>query len=207
MSDTNQIFEHLASILSYPEDRIAEHVARLQDLAGKELPSVQPLADFLKDARIKHVEELFTRTFDMNPSCCLEVGWHLYGEDYKRGELLVNMRQTLAEEHLPESTELPDHLSHCLLLLPRLESEDAEAFARRYLLPALPKIMPAMEAENPYTCVIALLQRVLEQRYGPAESSSGTDGNLMELPLLNNVLHYHNTEDLVVDKRSQKVPR
>ena len=49
------------------------------------------------------LQELFTRTFDLNPACTLEIGWQLYGEDYRRGEFLVQMRQGLREKGLPES--------------------------------------------------------------------------------------------------------
>lgn len=204
MSDTKILFEDLASVLSYPEEPIEENIVRVQqNLGNEDAQSIQPFADYLNGTSLLQVEEFFTQTFDLNPSCCLEVGWHLYGEDYKRGEFLVNMRQTLAEEHLPESTELPDHLSHCLRLLPRLEKEDAEAFARKYLLPAIIKILKTMEAENPYTCVIGMLQRLLEHRYGPGEVNIGSDAKLMELPLLNNVLHYNNTEDLIKERKNK----
>lgn len=197
MSAANSIFAHLASILSYPEAPIARALARTCALAPEFAPTLRPFADYLASASAKSVEELFTRTFDLNPSCCLEVGWHLYGEDYPRGRFLVNMRQTLAEEQLPESAELPDHLSHCLRLLPRLEPEDADAFARKYLLPAIAKILPAMEEDNPYTCVLAMLQDLLEGQYGPADSDRGAEkAKEFELPLLDTVLHYDNAEDL-----------
>ena len=174
-----------------------EDVGRVHELAPVDGPTLQPLVDHLEEASTKSVEELFTRTFDLNPSCCLEVGWHLYGEDYPRGAFLVNMRQTLAEENLPESAELPDHLSHCLRLLPRLETEDAEAFARKYLLPAIDKILPAMEEENPYTCVLEMLKNLLEGQYGPGDPGDGVgNAKFVELPILDNVLHYNNTEDL-----------
>jgi|APSaa5957512622_1039677.scaffolds.fasta_scaffold38225_2 nitrate reductase delta subunit len=197
MSVDDKIYEHLASILSYPEEQIREGVEKVHELAPVEVPTLKLLSDYLEGASTKSVEELFTRTFDLNPSCCLEVGWHLYGEDYPRGAFLVNMRQTLAEENLPESPELPDHLSHCLRLLPKLEAEDAEAFARKYILPAVGKILPAMEDENPYTCVLEMLQSLLEGQYGPGDPGDGIgNAKLVELPILDNVLHYNNTEDL-----------
>jgi len=36
-------------------------------------------------------------TFDINPACALEVGWHLFGEDYMRGQFLVRMREELSK--------------------------------------------------------------------------------------------------------------
>ncbi len=46
-------------------------------------------------AREPSCEELYTRTFDLNPVCALEIGWHLFGEDYERGAFLVRMRDQL----------------------------------------------------------------------------------------------------------------
>ena len=208
MPNTREIFEHLASILSYPEGRIAGRVARLCELAPRYGQMLQPFVDYLESAGTKEVEELFTSTFDLNPSCCLEVGWHLYGEDYRRGIFLVDMRRTLAEERLPESIELPDHLSHCLRLFPRLEPDEARAFAEKYLLPAVGKILDAMEEDNPYTCVIGMLQKMLQDRYGPGRPDSGTgDSTFIELPVFGDVLRYENAEDPIPDFRSSPSSR
>lgn len=82
-------------------------------------------------------EELYTRTFDLNPSCALEIGWHLYGEQYERGRFLVRCRDLLHELEIDEAGELPDHLSSLLSALGRLPEELAAPFAARFLLPAL----------------------------------------------------------------------
>lgn len=194
------LYEHFAAILSYPTRKIYEQVDwlyRHDPNASSEAPGLQRLHEFVKGNGLEAIEELFTLSFDMNPSCCLEVGWHLYGEDYQRGVFLVNMRQSLAEEGLEETHELPDHLSHCLRLLPRLEPEDAEVFACKYLQPALMKILSAIEQDNPYSGVLDLLQQVLEEQYGAADEVSDEDvkAKLIHLPVLNNVLHYDNLED------------
>ncbi len=82
-------------------------------------------------------EELYTRTFDLNPSCALDIGWHLYGEQYERGRFLVRCRDLLRELEIEEDGELPDHLSSLLSALGRLPEELAAPFAARFLLPAL----------------------------------------------------------------------
>lgn len=177
------LFEHLATLLSYPTARIYGHTDRLcrQYLNRDEAASMRAFADYINAVPLTDVEALFTKTFDLNPGSCLEVGWHLYGEEYERGAFLVNMRQALAEEGIQETVELPDHLSHCLRLLPRLEPEDAKIFAHRYLQPALAKIMIAMGKDNPYTRVIEVLQRVLEHRYGVEKKN---EPHLIELPVI-----------------------
>jgi len=193
MQNSEAILLHVSHILSYPDEHNLQHV----DLLRSELPAGEPEArmfepfrTFVQEVPLTTVEELFTSTFEMNASRCLEVGWHLYGEEYQRGQFLVKMRQALAEENLPESVELPDHMSHCLQLLVRLEPEDAEVFARRYLQPAITKILQDFDAANPYKGVIELLQATLVQRYGAAEANADSARLKVlpndELPILNN---------------------
>lgn len=203
------IYNKLASILAYPSREIYRQTEELSQLVLKVAPdqveAMQTFYHFIIESRLEKIEESFTRSFDMNPSCCLELGWHLYGEDYQRGVFLVNMRQSLREEHLEENAELPDHLSHCLNLFTRLEPEDAEVFSQEYMQPAITKIRTALEAENPYTCVINLVQHMLEEQYGPIElEEEDVTSKLIELPVLNNApIHYDNFEDQV--DRSKKL--
>ena len=197
MEDKDLKYILIGNLLSYPEPRVVTDLERLRELAPEEAQNLSPLGEFVEAEDLRAVEELFTRSFDLNPSCCLEIGWHLFGEDYQRGEFLVNMRQALAEEELEESAELPDHVSHCLYLLTCLDPEDAEAFVRRFILPALDKVLDAVEPKNPFTCLIQALHRLLEGEFGKADAALYRDrARQVELPLLNSVLHYNNTEDL-----------
>ena len=135
----------LSPLLDYPDDG---YIARTDD-CGRMLderkdtvaPLVKPFTDAIGKMSTAEVQELYTRTFDINPVCTLEVGWHVYGEDYARGEFLVKMRQRLRECGLSESKELPDHLTHVLALLVRLESGEADELAAGYVLPALKKML------------------------------------------------------------------
>ncbi len=166
----NPVYVHLAHLLHYPEEDYRRHLERLSTaLTGQQEmeEKLEPFRTFVANSKFTELEELFTRTFDMNPPSCLEVGWHLYGEDYKRGELLVNMRQALAQYHLPESEELPDHMSHCLQLLARMELEEAPIFVDEYLLPALEKILESLKPENPFTGLLEALKTLFVDLVGP----------------------------------------
>jgi nitrate reductase molybdenum cofactor assembly chaperone len=166
----NPLYVHLAHLLHYPEEGYRRHFERLNSaLNGQQGMEgmLEPFRSFVANSAFTELEELFTRTFDMNPPSCLEVGWHLYGEDYKRGELLVNMRQALAQYHLPESEELPDHMSHCLQLLARMEPEEAPIFVDLYLLPALEKILEGLKPENPFTDLLQVLKTLFMDLVGP----------------------------------------
>jgi len=112
------------------------------------------------------MQELYVRTFEFNPACTLEIGWHLFGENYERGEFLVRMRQELRRHGIAESTELPDHLAHLLPLVARMEREEAARLAGEYLLPALGKIQLAQD--NPYRPVIEDIRQKLEADFPDA---------------------------------------
>ena len=66
---------------------------------------------------LHELEETYARTFDINPACALEVGWHLFGEEYARGLFLVRLRGEMREHGVEESSELPDHITHVLALI------------------------------------------------------------------------------------------
>jgi len=113
------------------------------------------------------LEELYTRTFDVNPVSSLETGWHLFGEDYNRGAFLVRMRGLLRECGIEEGAELPDHLESVLRLLDVLDEERAGELVRQFVLPAVRKMrVPLERGDNPYGAVLAEVDRTLRERWG-----------------------------------------
>ncbi|MHC4937924.1 MAG: nitrate reductase molybdenum cofactor assembly chaperone [Planctomycetota bacterium] len=153
----------LASALCYP--------------AGDETCTV--LADFpgFEELGSAELEELYTRTFDINPVCSLEVGWHLFGEDYNRGAFLVRMRGLLREHGIEEGAELPDHLESVLRVLDVMDRGKAAELAREFVLPAVLKMRaPFGEGTNPYANVLAAVESFLRDTYGePVEWIAPTD--------------------------------
>ena len=135
--------ERIAELLVYPTAGWHERARACAEAVGELDPEVgRLLADFVAqthDLPVGQLQELFTSTFDLNPVCSLEVGWHLFGEDYSRGAFLVRMREELRRLQLPESTELPDHLTHVLAVLEKMDAEAAEKFAAACVMPALKK--------------------------------------------------------------------
>lgn len=157
------IYKLLSNIFRYPDAHYKENVEKLVSaLDSHERNMISPFAEFVKNHSLEEIEEKFTYTFDMNPDTCLEIGWHLYGEDYKRGQFLVKMRQALREHSIQESTELPDHLSHILLLLASLEVQDVVDFADQYLEKALDKILRGLDDTNVYRYMIQFLLFLLD---------------------------------------------
>jgi nitrate reductase assembly molybdenum cofactor insertion protein NarJ len=133
--------------------------------------SYTELADRLRYPDDPALQELYVQTFEFNPACTLEIGWHLFGENYERGEFLVRMREQLRRYGIAETSELPDHLRHLLLLIGRAEHAEAAELAGQFVLPALAKISDALK-DNAYRPLIAAVQAKLEADYPDAPRRS-----------------------------------
>ena len=156
-------FDALACLLAYPDReyfaRVRNCQAALADDPGSEA-LLSAFAAAVGPMSIESLQELFIQTFDLSPVCTLEVGWHLYGENYERGTFLVHMREQLRECGLAESDELPDHLSHVLAVLGRMETGVACEFAGRYVMPALAKMLEGLQGkQNPFENVMKAIWR------------------------------------------------
>lgn len=160
----------LASVLAYPDENFEDRLQEALRVAGcmaREL--VEPLTAFctaVKPLAPPAREELYTRTFDINPVCSLEIGWQLFGEDYHRGALLVRLRGELRRHGVEESTELPDHLTHVLSLLDRMHDDEATSFACSCVIPAMDKMLVAFEGTgNPYGDALLAVGLYLRRRF------------------------------------------
>lgn len=141
-----QTIERFAPLFAYPDHRYREQVAAL---AGEgDLAPMREFAGQLSRLSTEEIQERFVQAFDLNPAATLEIGWHLFGEQYERGEFLVSLRKKLRDAAIPETGELPDHLLHVLPLLARLEPAEAEAFTEKFLRPALEKILKGLPADS-----------------------------------------------------------
>ena len=179
-----ELFDKLADLLVYPvegyERRFDEALEALEtggpgSAAGGPAEKLAPLARLIGSVSLEDLEELYTRTFDINPACTLEIGWQLYGEDYNRGSFLVRMRELMRELGVEESTELPDHLMHILPVLGRLQPADAADFSHRFVQPALDKMLEAFaDRENPYRGAVEAIQEQLAALYGPSDVVAGS---------------------------------
>ena len=66
---------------------------------------------------LREMEEIFTRSFDIQAITTLDVGYVMFGDEYKRGELLVNLSAEHKAAGLECGDELGDHLSNLLRLV------------------------------------------------------------------------------------------
>lgn len=114
----------------------------------------------------EELEELYTRTFDLNPVCSLDLGWHLYAENYDRGAFLVRMRELLRRHGIPETNELPDHLPSVLKLLARMPKDEGGVLVREFVLPAVKKMTEGFaKSDNPFALLVKAVGVILREMY------------------------------------------
>ena len=161
--DATNLYDALAAVFTYPDENYLETVQQAVRTAPPEIqPPLQEFAGGLEGKSVLELQELFTVTFDLNPVCSLELGWHLLGENYDRGLLLVRLRALLRQHGIAESGELPDHLAHALRLIGRMDAEARHDFAAAIVLPALGKMLDAFRSQpNPYEKVLEAVKAQL----------------------------------------------
>lgn len=165
------IFQALAKLFSYPDERTIEASELVYVALRDDLPeAARALSQFgaiVEQCSLSELEEAFTATFDVNPACALEVGWHLFGEEYARGQFLVRMREEMRRYGIAESRELPDHITHVLAVIAAMPQVAADRFVAACVLPAVARMRSALEGgTSPYRHVVACLAALLEHQWG-----------------------------------------
>lgn len=95
------------------------------------------------------LEEIYTRTFDVQALTTLDIGYVLFGDDYKRGKLLSHLNREHNKAHNDCGTELADHLPNVLRLLSTWDHyELTQDFIQFILAPALRKMIGEFDIEN-----------------------------------------------------------
>ena len=164
-----RVLERIGLLLTYPRGDYGDRLESCRTaLPRGDVEADALVGSFVRQFQnlpIEKLQELYTHTFDLNPVC--EVGWQLHGEEYGRGAFLVAMRNQLRRHGIPESRELPDHLSNVLSLLDRMAPEEARNFTETFLLPALNKMLTGFpDQNNPYRNVLLVIAKLLSSNPG-----------------------------------------
>lgn len=169
MTEFTEVFDSFARVLSYPGTDYTDRLLRCRTAVGslgpyreEILQKIDEFIDATKNSSTGEMEEMYTRTFDINPVSSLEVGWHLHGETYERGAFLVTMRDLLRRCSIEESTELPDHLTHVLQAVGRMDPIEASEFVNKNILKAVNKMLEGFPGQsNPYENILLAVKELL----------------------------------------------
>lgn len=141
------------SLLAYPIQESRIKVESTQEYLNKYYPdAAETLNEFTGFARTIPLwkwEEIYTRTFDVQAITTLDVGYVLFGDDYKRGELLVNLSKEHTKVGNNCKTELSDHLPNLLRLFDKINDNDfKDDLIYLIIKPALKKIIGEFDSRN-----------------------------------------------------------
>lgn len=146
-------YDQLAAIFDYPRATYLDDVARLAaELTDSHPRAAEALEAFL--ARVPHddldeLQELYTRTFEVQAIATLDVGYTLFGDDYKRGALLANLNGEHRKANNDCITELADHLPNVLRLLPRLRDQELlEEMVTELVAPAVRRMIIEFDSDR-----------------------------------------------------------
>jgi len=169
------VYEQLAELLAYPVDpmgpsarRLAASLVRWSPQSAAALEEFSRAVEPLSTGRL---EEIYTATFDLNPSCYPYAGYQLFGDGYKRGEFLVKLKEKYREHGIREGGELADHLSVCLRFLAKVApgSREERDMVGECMVPVVKKMAENFEGSrnpaNPYRHLLVALLRLLEDRF------------------------------------------
>lgn len=147
-------YELLADLFMYPQNeaykkKIREVYDYLLITFPEAASSLEPFVDYTETASLVEIQELFLRSFDVQAITTLDIGFILFGEDYKRGQLLVHLNEEHSKAGNNCETELSDHLPNLLRLLPKIKDEMMQAeIAVFLLLPAVEKMISEFSFEK-----------------------------------------------------------
>ncbi len=169
MDEALSLFAHFADLLEYPTVSIYEHADRCVRLLADQCPTASEAFSgfhrWVDQEQIGRVEEIYTSAFDLQGVCCPYVGYHLFGDSYKRSLFMAQLNHGYHEKRFSCGCELPDHLVVILRFLARGDSDEfSQALLSEGLASAIGKMVQAFDADgaHPYGQLIKSLNAFVQ---------------------------------------------
>ena len=146
-------FNIFAELLEYPQDAFHKKAADY----SKE---ISDFYDFVKEKSLHELQELYVKTFELDPVCNLYIGVHIFGEDgFKRGSFMARLKEAYLKYGI-NNNDIADFLPCILRLASKLE--DANKFndlVEECILGPLDLILDSLKKEsNPYKSLLIALK-------------------------------------------------
>jgi len=106
----------ISCLLHYPDESLIEWLTAYREVIN-EIESVSirnkydQILTYFEQTPLIQLQENYTETFDLNPSNCMNLTYHRWGNTEKRGSALVHLEEIYLKSGFERiSTELPDFL-------------------------------------------------------------------------------------------------
>jgi len=142
-------FDHyivFADLLRYPGKDYPERARQCLSMLQKQYPEaaekIRPFVDYVSTHTMDEYEELYTKTFDVQPICYLDLGYVIFGEDYKRGAFLLHMQEEQLKANNDCGTDLSDNICNMLTLYTKTDNQKLlDELSVKILIPGLEKML------------------------------------------------------------------
>ena len=170
----------LSELFKYPsvgyKDNVNASMLMLQDRYPEAAKSFERFYDYIQGKTLFEIEEVFGFTFHIQAICFLDIGYVLFGEDYTRGDFLVNMKREQAKINHDCGEELADNLPNVLQLMSISDDKDfVEELGVRALIPALEKMLIEFKAGR-----AELRKKVMKKKQKAIIMEDIQDGNIYQ---------------------------
>ena len=161
-------YKLLAEMFRYPSDDLRAYSEKWRDVISlydaRLTDKLNLFITHINGRALGFQQEYYISTFDVQALCFLDIGYVLYGEDYKRGVFLVNIKKEQIKAENDCGSELPDHLPNILTLLPKItDAYLAEELIYSLLIPALHElILKFRDTSNLYKGLLEILVKIME---------------------------------------------
>lgn len=157
--------EVVAMAYHYPTPTALEELSAAVDssLEGATRRLMGRFIDDISELELGRWEELHTTTLDLSPLFVPYVGHVTWGENYRRGEFMADLKRDMRRAGVDLGGELPDHIEPVLRYIAATSEPRADLVA---VLPeAVRKMASALDtadSKNPYRHVLAATLNVVD---------------------------------------------
>lgn len=174
-------FEHyklFAELFKYPSGEFVAKVAECQAKLDKDYPDaavqLQVFSDYMNQSDDDLREELYTKTFDVQPICYLDLGYVIFGEDYKRGAFLLHMQNEQKQLENDCGTDLSDNICNVLTLIAKHKDEKfVNELATQIIIVGVKKMIAEFESAR-----VALKMKILKKLHRAIIQEDLNQGNV-----------------------------
>ncbi|MFP5470365.1 MAG: hypothetical protein ACLGGV_02125 [Bacteroidia bacterium] len=146
-------YNAIANLFRYPKEDYVQNVNECARILKENYPKAYnellPFIGFINSHPLFEIEEVFGKTFHIQAICYLDLGYVLFGEDYKRGEFLVQMKNEQRKVNNDCGHELADNLPNVLSLLPLIKDKVfLNELSVRVIMVAIEKMLQEFDASR-----------------------------------------------------------
>ena len=186
---SRRLYPLFAEMLGYPDyslyECFDECISLLMGWHREAAKLLRKFESILARVPLTEMQEIYTRTFDLQPACYPYVGYHLFGENYRRELFMAGLKKRYHTHGFSPGKELPDHLPVILRFLAEPSRDDRnDELIHECVIPSLQKMLAEglKEEDDPYRGVMQALLLTL-QKEGAQSLSHGAKNHQIPLAL------------------------